>query len=307
MPPRVPERVPDPRIREDRAVQDFHKNSDKMHRATHEDAYAKAWFDCCRNAFPQSVRKASPDVDLYNVSTYQCSILFNNMGSFNRKGEFRKAEKMDKPISSNKKFKVTNDPQLSLLREFWGNNHAHVILTAEADSLPTDVKELLDDYGVLGCHSSRSNDLSVHARIDSSGYVSLLWESDAILEVKFGKRLETAMTQLSQTRERTAQQLFHQLENVALAVEGNDDSSESTSKSINDVKKRNLVTRSGLSRLRCCVCHIHPPPLGREFLKTVLQKVCHFKIMLLQEMLSPQHTSTVRSKNAKTCIFLQLR
>ena len=103
---------------------------------------------------------------------------------------------------------------------------------------------------------AEANDL-VHARIDSSGYVSLLWESDAILEVKFGKRLETAMTQLSQSRERTAQQLFDQLENVALAVEGNDDSSESTAKCINDVKKRNLVTGSGLSRLRCCVCHIH--------------------------------------------------
>ena len=29
----------------------------------------------------KSVRKAGPDVDLYNVSTYKCSILFNNMGS----------------------------------------------------------------------------------------------------------------------------------------------------------------------------------------------------------------------------------
>ena len=29
-------------------------------------------------------------------------------------------------------------------------------------------KELLDHYGSVGCHSSRSNDLSVHARIDPS-------------------------------------------------------------------------------------------------------------------------------------------
>ena len=29
------ERVANPRIREDRAVQDFRQNSDKMHRATH--------------------------------------------------------------------------------------------------------------------------------------------------------------------------------------------------------------------------------------------------------------------------------
>ena len=71
---------------------------------------------------------------------------------------------------SNEKFNVTNDPQLSLLTEFWGNNNADVILTAETDSLPTDAKELLNDYGLVGCHSSRSNDLSVHARINSSGF-----------------------------------------------------------------------------------------------------------------------------------------
>ena len=139
-----------------------------MHRVTYEDACTRAWFDCCRSVFPQSVRKAGPDVDFYNVSTYQCSILLNNMGSFNRKGEFRKAENMDKPISLNEKFNVTNDPQLSLLRRFGRNNYAHVILTAEADRLPTDEKELLDDYGLVGRHSSRSNELSVHPTIDSS-------------------------------------------------------------------------------------------------------------------------------------------
>ena len=96
------------------------------------------------------MRKADPDVDFYNVSTYQCSILFNNMGSYNRKSEFRKAENKDKPISSNERCHVTSDPQLSLLTEFWGNNYAHVILTSESDSQPTDEKELLYDYGLVG-------------------------------------------------------------------------------------------------------------------------------------------------------------
>ena len=73
--------------------------------------------------------------------------------------------------------KVTYDPQVSLLVKFWENNYADVILTAEADSLPTDSKQLLDDHGLVGCHSSRSNDLLVHARIDSTGSVPLLWES----------------------------------------------------------------------------------------------------------------------------------
>ena len=147
MPPPVPERVANPRIREDRAAHDFRQNSGKMHRATSDDAHTKAWFDYCRSVFPQSVRKAGPDVDFYNASTYQCSILFNNMGSFKRKSEFRKADNIDKPISSNEKF---SDPQLSLLQEFWGNNNAHVILTAGADSSPTDEKELLNDYGLVG-------------------------------------------------------------------------------------------------------------------------------------------------------------
>ena len=119
MPQTVPERVANPRFREERAAQEFRQNSEKMHRATSEDAYTKAWFDCCLSVFPQSVRKAGPDVNLYNVSTYQCSILFNNMGSFNRKSEFRKVENIVKPSSSNERFNVTNDPHFSLLTELW--------------------------------------------------------------------------------------------------------------------------------------------------------------------------------------------
>ena len=70
-----------------------------------------------------------------------------------------------------------------------------MILTAEADSLPTDEKDLLDDCGLVGYHSSKSNDLSVHARNDSSRYIRHSWETDddrsghaAIFEVKFGKK-----------------------------------------------------------------------------------------------------------------------
>ena len=44
------------------------------------------------------------------------------------------------------------------------------------------------------------------------------------------------------------------------------------------------MTRSGLPRLRCCVCHLHhkwamkSPAAVRQFFKTVLQQVCHFKV-----------------------------
>ena len=77
------------------AVQHFQWNSEGMHRVTHEDAYTRAWLEFCRSVLPQSVRKADPDADLFNVSTYQCSIFFNNMGSFHRKSPFRKAENVD--------------------------------------------------------------------------------------------------------------------------------------------------------------------------------------------------------------------
>ena len=77
------------------------------------------------------------------------------MGSFNRKSEFQKAENIGKPISSNEKYHVKSDPQLSLLTEFWGNNYAHVILTAEANSSPTDANKLPSDYGLAGCQSNK--------------------------------------------------------------------------------------------------------------------------------------------------------
>ena len=141
-----------------------------------------------------------------------------------------------------------------------------MILTGEAESLPEDEKEVLDDYGLVGCHSSRRNDLSVHARTESSGYVRLVREPDddkkghaAIFEVGFGKKTERAATE---SRERTAEQLFDHLESVASAVEGSDlgtfeDPFEPTARWIFDTMKRQHVTRSGFPRLRCCVCHLH--------------------------------------------------
>ena len=169
-----------------------------------------------------------------------------------------------------------------------------MILTAEADSLSTDAKELLNDYGLVGCDSSKSNDLSVHARNNSSGYIRLLLESDddnrygheAIFEVKFGKKTERTTTE---SRERSAEQLFADPEPVESAVAGSDlgtteDPFVPTASCINHTKKRRLVTRSGLPRLRCCVCHLHhkwamnSPAAVRELFKMLLQQVYHFKV-----------------------------
>ena len=116
MPPPLPQQVANPRIRDDQALHEFYSNSDKMHRATTDDAFTQAWFDYSQSVFPQSVRKTSTNVELFNVPTYQCSILYNNMGSFNRKSKFRRPENLNKPITKFEKFNVAD---LSLLRKFW--------------------------------------------------------------------------------------------------------------------------------------------------------------------------------------------
>ena len=100
LPPPWPRRVSKPRIRDDQALNEFFPNSDKMHRAKSDDAYTQAWFDYVwLSVFPQSVRKIGKHVELFNVSTYQRSIFFNNIGSFIRKSEFRKPENLNKSIT----------------------------------------------------------------------------------------------------------------------------------------------------------------------------------------------------------------
>ena len=49
MPPPVPERVANPRSRDDLAVQECQSYSDKMHRASSDNALTQAWFNYCRN------------------------------------------------------------------------------------------------------------------------------------------------------------------------------------------------------------------------------------------------------------------
>ena len=74
--------------------------------------------------------------------------------------------------------------------------------------------------------------------------------------LEFGKKAQ------AQPRERTADSPFSDLESVASAVEGSDlNTTEGnfvpTARCIQHTKERQLVTRSGLQRPRCCVCHLH--------------------------------------------------
>ena len=53
MPPPLPKRVANPRVRNDQALHDFYSNSDKMHRGTSDDTFTQAWFHCSRSVFSQ--------------------------------------------------------------------------------------------------------------------------------------------------------------------------------------------------------------------------------------------------------------
>ena len=93
--------------------------------------------------------------------------------------------------------------------------------------------------------------------------------------LEFGEKAQ------AEPRERTADSLFNDLESVALAVEGSD---LNTTEGIQHTKERQLVTRSGLQRLRCCVCLLYveramnAPVSFKQFIKTVLQQVHHFEV-----------------------------
>ena len=65
MPPTLPKRVANPRVRDDQALNGFFSNSNKMHRATSDDAFSQTCFDLCRSVFPQSVRKTGTNVELF--------------------------------------------------------------------------------------------------------------------------------------------------------------------------------------------------------------------------------------------------
>ena len=57
MPPPLLKRVANPRIRDDQALHEFYLNSDKMHRATSDDAFTQAWFDYSQSVFPAICEK----------------------------------------------------------------------------------------------------------------------------------------------------------------------------------------------------------------------------------------------------------
>ena len=248
----LPRRVSNPRTPDVQVLHGFFFNWDKMHCATSDAVYTQARCDYTRSSiFPQFVRKY---VKTLSSSTYQhanaafsWTIWVPSIGKVNSGNH-----KINIPITKGEKFFFA---ELSLLKKFWRNSYAHVFLTAEADSLPTNTGKLLEDCGLVGCHLAKSNDLSVHARTDSTCCVRFLWESieeangfpyAAIFEVKFGKKPERALADL---RDQTANTFFSNPGSVSIVFEGNDFSIIETkcvltARYIQETKKKWLVTRS---------------------------------------------------------------
>ena len=175
----------------------------------------------------------------------------------------------------------------------------------------------------MGCQSSGSNDLSVHGRIDSSGYVRLLLMNlmmtedghAAIFEVKFGKKTEGITTE---SRERSVEQFFDTLEPVAFAVEGSDlgateDPFEPTARCINDTKEEATGDQVRCSKTKALRM---PPPsrTGNEgtccsstcFSKRCFNKCVTLRLMSLRQMPTLQHTSAAHVKSTKMCTIPQL-
>ena len=130
---------------------------------------------------------------------------------------------------------------------------------------------------------------------------NVLWESigeenefsyAAIFDGKFGKKSERVITDL---RRRTADALVLNLESVELASEGSDLNtlrtiSCPTARCTQDTKKRQLVTRSSLQKLRCCVCHLHqeqamktPYRVKQFFGVQILKKVEQYRVDVITE------------------------
>ena len=101
--------------------------------------------------------------------------------------------------------------------------------------------------------------------------------------MKFGKKAEGSFTG---SCERTADTLISDVQSVALVVESSDlkENVVPTANCVRDTKERQLVTISGLQRIRCCVCHLHheramtAPASGRRFFKTAPQQVYNLKV-----------------------------
>ena len=219
-----------------------------------DDNYTASWFDYNQHQFPQSRRKAGKDVSETATSTMQLSVVFNNLGNFQR------TQKITNPSTGKTKTLVMKDK--NMLTTFWGQNYGHILLTAEAGTLPMDQEFLLNEFGLTGKHTKEEY-LACHAKIGHGGYVRLVWETDvtqpskvfdpakeldpkgrntaAIFEVYFGK--EVTDKDVTDSRARGSH--------------GTMDTGARGSNEATCSRARADLRRSGLRKVRCCVLHLH--------------------------------------------------
>ena len=259
MPPPLPRKIDNPRLREDPALMEFYSNTDKIHTPP-LGMLMHMHGSITVSIFSRSEWRKHVET-MHSFTCQRISAVFSSTIWAHLIGRVNSDNHRIWAILL-PKMKGTMSPICRFFVSFGETiNYAHVILTAEADSLPTDARQLLKDYGLVECHSNKGNYLSAHARIDSTGHVRrLLWESNdeedtgshaTILEVKFGQRSEGSNTDL---RERTADTLFSDLESVALVIVGNDTKSNQipTAHCLRDLRDRQLLTiRSSKDTLLC--------------------------------------------------------
>ena len=270
MPPPVPEWVANPKIREDWRVQDFRQKLGK-------DA------PCHLQRPTQKHGLTVDEVSFHNLwgkqaqtlisTTYQRTSAASSSTTWVPSTERVNFGKLRILLSRFLQMKSSTLPTILSCHfsQICGETTTHMWSWRQRLTTYRQANKLLSDCGLVGCHSNKWNDLSVHA----TRHIRLSWWSDAddrnghaaIFDVKFGKTSEKAV---KESRERSAEQLFGDLESVASAVEGSDlgptvDPVEPTASCINDTKNRQLATRSGLPRLRCGVCHLHHKRAMNEF------------------------------------------
>ena len=238
------------------------------------EPYTKAWYLQSLDSLPTSRPSRLPGSTWKRTSSWQLSLMFMNMGNMGRLSHVE--NKLGK--------KTLKDRRLSILRDLWGQNWAHVTMCAEASELPQDRDVLMENYGFVGKHSEEEKDLAVHARVGPGGFVKLLWEDlnqtcpepgkpakynghAAIFEVDFGK---------NDTDECESLALLDSA-NCAAKARFEDRRQDSFTKD-------GLLYHAGLHSVRCCVVHINNDcarrrtGVAKQFFWNILQKALDFQV-----------------------------
>ena len=157
------------------------------------NVYTQAWFSLQSIIYlPTVCEKVGQNDVLFNVSTNQCSILFNNLGFFNRKSEFWKPENLNEAIAKGENFNIAELSFVTqqkvvetILLMLTGRQKRTICRPTQGSRLKTMAWWDAIQPEAMTCQSMQE--------LMPQGYVRLLWESNgeankfthvAIFEVK---------------------------------------------------------------------------------------------------------------------------